>query len=67
MGAPIVIEFKNLVESCGSLNDGNVVSVKTAEHPRAFSASNARCEAVMRTQTQISNHAKSIAKLMCNG
>lgn len=68
MSAQIVIEFKNLVESCGSLGDGKVVSLTTQspiQTARAFSASNASGEAVMRTQSHIKQYAKSIAKVMC--
>lgn len=65
MGAPIVIEFKNLVESCGSVADGNVVSLMANNTPRAFVAPNASGVSVMRTQSQINEYAKDIAALMC--
>lgn len=68
MVAPIVIEFQNLVESCGSLGDGKVVSLTTnssTSTPRAFAAPNASGVAVMRTQSHIKQYAKSIAKVMC--
>lgn len=59
----LVIEFKNLVESCGGLSDGNTVSVKP-ENPRPFVASNASGQAVMRSRDQVQKHAKAIAQLM---
>jgi len=65
MSQDTVIEFTNLVESCGSLGDGNVVSVQTAKTPRPFTASNASSEAVMRTRSQVNAHASRLAKLMC--
>lgn len=60
------ITFINLIESCQSLSNGNVVSyTPTTQSSRAFSASNARGEAVFRTRTQVRNGAISIARLMC--
>ena len=65
MNQHTVIEFSNLVESCGSLGDGNVVSIQAAKPSRPFTASNASGEAVMRTRSQINSHASKLAKLMC--
>lgn len=65
MSAQIVIEFKNLVETCGSIGNGSVVAFNAKSATRSFVASNAAGEAVLRTQSQIKHHAKSIASLMC--
>lgn len=65
MSQHTVIEFTNLVESCGSLGDGNIVSIQTTKTSRPFTASNASGEAVMRTRSQINAHASKLAKLMC--
>lgn len=61
------ITFKNLIESCQSLSNGNIVSVTPTNQsiPRAFSATNARGEAVIRTRSQVRSGAVSIARLMC--
>lgn len=60
------IIFPNLVESCRSLSNGNVIKLTTTANTRAFSASNARCEAAIRTRSQVREHAQKIAHLMCN-
>lgn len=61
MVAPVVIEFKNLI---GKIEGTTVSMVNQDEKPRAFSASNARCEATIRNQKEISDYAKASAKLM---
>ncbi len=61
MSTPSVIEFKNLVAKV----DGTVVSLNTQnDQARAFSASNAHCEAVMRKQIEIDQHAISMVNLV---
>lgn len=60
------IVFPNLVESCRSLSNGNVIKLTPGPNIRVFSASNARCEAAVRTRFQVREHAKKVAKLMCN-
>ena len=60
------ITFKNLIESCQSLSNGNIVSYTPSTQPtRVFSAPNARGEAAFRTRTQVRAGAVSIARLMC--
>lgn len=60
------ITFLNLIESCQSLSNGNVVSyTPPTEASRAFSAPNARGEAAFRTRSQVRKGAISIARLMC--
>lgn len=61
MNAPIVIEFKNLVAKSG----GSTVTLDAfSKETRAFSASNAHCEAMIRTQSEVSGHANRLAALM---
>lgn len=61
MGAPIVIEFTNLVAKAS----GNTVTVDAfSEKTRAFTASNAPCEAMIRTRSEVGDHASKLTALM---
>ncbi|WP_433848158.1 hypothetical protein [Acinetobacter proteolyticus] len=57
------IIFHHLVESSQGLTTGDTVKLTPKADARAFSASNAPCETVLRTRSQVDLHAKKTAAL----